>query len=36
LLGDLLFTAVLFGLHAVLARGAFPAERVPVPAARTV
>jgi hypothetical protein len=28
LLGDLFFTAALFGLHAVLARAAFPAERV--------
>jgi hypothetical protein len=35
-LGDLLFTAVLFGLHAVLARVAFPAERTLVPAGRTV
>jgi hypothetical protein len=26
--GDLLFTAALFGLHALLARAAFPAERV--------
>jgi len=33
LLGDLAFAALLFGLHAVLARAAFPAERVPVPAA---
>lgn len=30
LLGDLGYAAVLFGLHAVLSRTAFPAERVPV------
>lgn len=30
LAGDLLFTAALFGLHTVLARTAFPAERVGV------
>jgi hypothetical protein len=34
LFADLLFTALLFGLHAVLARLAFPAERLPVRAAR--
>jgi hypothetical protein len=33
LLGDLAFTGLLFGLHAALARAAFPAERVPLPAA---
>jgi hypothetical protein len=30
IVGDLAFTALLFGTHAVLARWAFPAERVPV------
>jgi hypothetical protein len=29
LVGDLSFTAVLFGAHAILSRTAFPAERVP-------
>ena len=33
--GDLLFTAALFGLHAVLARAAFPAERVSISARTT-
>ena len=31
LIGDLVFTAILFGVHAVLARTVFPAERVARP-----